>query len=634
MAMHRSSTTAKTAALYLLLSWTSTPLVQAFPDGPGAIAEARARIAANDARAAVRLLETALAGASGKDRAALLEPLRTAYAAAIRQAEAEGKRADAEVYRDDLEILNRKAVGARSRPATPVRASEPRKESAPEKEPAPAPPLPVEKPAPAPPITPEKEPIRPLLDPAPSEQTPPASESTSSKEPAVPPTASRDEPAPKERGQAESRLKLLAQSEEPATDQPRSSDPATTTPVLSTEEADAAFVAGDYDKAGRIYAELYRNKALPPDRRDHWGYCRSRDVVRRINAKPASATDWAAIDQEIQSIQQLCPESWFAEYLRNRASERNVAGKTRPGSNKLVVRGNSPDEQSKPAPQPPPSAPTPAPSLTKAPTPERAPAPKPESGTLQTVNFTIKYSDRELAERVAKAAEEARETQIRRWSDPSKPIPVWTSKCEIHLYPNSETFGRETGQRPESAGFSAMSMSEGKVVARRINLRGDHPNVVRAVLPHEVTHVVLADLFPDKQIPRWADEGIAVLAEPAKEQALRASDLDEPLAAGKLFAPHDLFRMDYPENEAWALYYAQSVSMTRFLVEAGTPVQFIRFVRESQTTGAEAALRSVYKVSSFDELQKRWLAYARENASSTLTASSEKSEKVPSEARR
>ena len=50
----------------------------------------------------------------------------------------------------------------------------------------------------------------------------------------------------------------------------------------------------------------------------------------------------------------------------------------------------------------------------------------------------------------------------------------------------------------------------------RTNLRADHPQVLTAILPHEVTHVVLADLFTTQQIPRWADEGMAVLAEPRR----------------------------------------------------------------------------------------------------------------------
>ena len=32
-------------------------------------------------------------------------------------------------------------------------------------------------------------------------------------------------------------------------------------------------------------------------------------------------------------------------------------------------------------------------------------------------------------------------------------------------------------------------------------------------LGHELTHVLLADLFPNQTLPRWLDEGIAILAD-------------------------------------------------------------------------------------------------------------------------
>ena len=111
------------------------------------------------------------------------------------------------------------------------------------------------------------------------------------------------------------------------------------------------------------------------------------------------------------------------------------------------------------------------------------------------------------------------------------------------------------------------------------------------MLPHEVTHVILADLFPTQQIPRWADEGIAVLSEPTTEQRLRAADLDEPLSSGTLFKVESLMAMDYPDGRYWGLYYAQSVSLTRFLVEQGTPAQFIQFVQGAQRRPPESELR-------------------------------------------
>ena len=136
-----------------------------------------------------------------------------------------------------------------------------------------------------------------------------------------------------------------------------------------------------------------------------------------------------------------------------------------------------------------------------------------------------------------------------------------------------------------------MMCNGNRVVARRINLRADHPQLLTAILPHEVTHVVLADLFTVQQIPRWADEGIAVLAEPHAEQQLRAAELQEPLEAGRVFDLGKLMAMDYPDAKDWSLYYAQSVSLTRFLVEQGPPEQFVQFVRNSQRDGIEGALR-------------------------------------------
>src|SRR3954470_18043009 len=177
-----------------------------------------------------------------------------------------------------------------------------------------------------------------------------------------------------------------------------------------------------------------------------------------------------------------------------------------------------------------------------------------------------------------------------------------------------------TGQPEQSPGFSTMGMNGGQIIARRINLRVDHPNLLKAILPHEITHVVLADLFPNQQIPRWADEGMAVLAEPPSEQHLRASDLDDPLASGQLFKLEQLMAMDYPDGKFWGLYYAQSVSLTRFLVEQGTPAQFVKFVQGAQQNGLEAELKRVYQIEGLPDLQQRWLAYARTHTSEATAA--------------
>ncbi len=233
----------------------------------------------------------------------------------------------------------------------------------------------------------------------------------------------------------------------------------------------------------------------------------------------------------------------------------------------------------------------------------------------ETPNFLIFHADSALAESAAGVAESVRTAQAKRWGS-SAVQEAWTTRCEIYLYPNGKAFAKATGQPEASPGFSIIESDRKQITTRKVHLRADQPRLVEAVLPHEVTHVVVADLFTVQQIPRWADEGIAVLAEPESEQKLRAADLQESLSSGQVFELRQLMSTDTPKAKDWSLYYAQSVSLTRFLVEQGTPAQLIQFVRESGRKGAEAALREVYRIGGFEELQKQWQSYAHQQLAS------------------
>jgi hypothetical protein len=156
-----------------------------------------------------------------------------------------------------------------------------------------------------------------------------------------------------------------------------------------------------------------------------------------------------------------------------------------------------------------------------------------------------------------------------------------------------------------------------------VKLRVDYPKMLDAVVPHEVTHVVLADLFPSRQIPRWADEGMAVLSEPPAEQALRVRDLADPLDKDVLFRLDALMTSDYPGGTYWALYYAQSVSLTRYLSELGTPPQFVRFVRATQGSNIDTALRQTYKIDGVADLEARWKAHARASLNPATASAAE-----------
>ena len=113
----------------------------------------------------------------------------------------------------------------------------------------------------------------------------------------------------------------------------------------------------------------------------------------------------------------------------------------------------------------------------------------------------------------------------------------------------SERKGVRRGNRPTRilARFLDDREQRKAVTTRKVLLRADHPQLVEAILPHEVTHVVVADLFTAQQIPRWADEGIAVLAEPESEQNLRAADLRESLSSRPGFRLAQLMSIERPK---------------------------------------------------------------------------------------
>lgn len=411
--------------------------------------------------------------------------------------------------------------------------------------------------------------------------------------------------------------------------------PATSSTQGELTQADAAFRQRNYAGAGRLYSKLAEADELPENRKGVWAYCRRFQVVQRINAHPTTADEWQAIATEIEQIRQIAGKHWYDEYLMSLVKERSKGASTRPRQapaaepqakagpratsdpalSKVAVRGQSPAA--------PPSASTRLAAagprdrtLPAEANPAGAPLASPTLNrwqVLDTANFRIFHTDPALARQVGEVAEATRSAQLRRWSG-SESNTRWVPVCEVFLYPNAAIFSQQTGQPPDSPGFSTSGLMAGRVTARRVNLRTDHPKLVAAILPHEVTHIVLAELFPEQQIPRWADEGMAVLAEPSDEQQHRAADLHAPLRGGKIFSVDQLMVMDYPEGQHWPLYYAQSISLTKYLVELDSPVRFVEFVRDAQKHGFEPALQRHYQISSYRDLQERWLVYAQQSS--------------------
>jgi hypothetical protein len=228
----------------------------------------------------------------------------------------------------------------------------------------------------------------------------------------------------------------------------------------------------------------------------------------------------------------------------------------------------------------------------------------------ETENFRIFHKqDEAFAERVAAVAERTRLEMSRKWF--GSEAPIWTPRCELIVYPTGDEYRNMTGTRPfDSPGHAHINSdkdNEARIVARWLHMRLDIPNMLETVLPHEATHVVLAGRFGAFKVPRWADEGIAVLSEPAYKIQQHRQNLLRCRQEGTLYGLKQLMMMyDYPtEPQRVGAFYAQSVALVDFLSRQRGPVVFTSFVRDGLRDGYDAALQRHYGMG-FVQLQEMW----------------------------
>jgi hypothetical protein len=188
------------------------------------------------------------------------------------------------------------------------------------------------------------------------------------------------------------------------------------------------------------------------------------------------------------------------------------------------------------------------------------------------------------------------------------PTP-WIPKCDIVLHPTDEAYLREVGSGGRNtAASSLVDRQQGRIVLRRIDIRSTQSNWQMAALGHELTHVVLADRFEGRSLPRWIDEGMAILADPDEKQLRHRNDLKKAIAARAEFRVLELVTLaDYPAAQRWGTFYGQSASLVQFLVDQAGPEQFVGFVEVALDRGYDQGLRQVYHFGIAD-LERRWHA--------------------------
>jgi RNA polymerase sigma factor (sigma-70 family) len=240
----------------------------------------------------------------------------------------------------------------------------------------------------------------------------------------------------------------------------------------------------------------------------------------------------------------------------------------------------------------------PEPAAEVRPLPPVAAVAPPDASSIsnRTLNFVVEAPTRRIAQLVAEAAERHRKAAALLWL--GKELPAWPEPCPIKVTINLGGAG----------GATCFSFDNGKVTRQSMHLEGALDRILTGCLPHEITHTVLAHHF-GSPVPRWADEGAALLAEDEEEQQrhemLTRKLLDTP---GKAIALRRLLPMrDFP-TEVMALY-AEGYSLTHFLVEKKGRRTFLAFVKQGNRDDWDSAVRDHYDFRSVEELEEAWLAH-------------------------
>jgi hypothetical protein len=220
----------------------------------------------------------------------------------------------------------------------------------------------------------------------------------------------------------------------------------------------------------------------------------------------------------------------------------------------------------------------------------------------RSTNFIIEAPTEETAKQLAETAEAARKDLALKWL--GKELPPFAEPCPI----------RVTLQDAAPGGATSIAFDRGQVLSRDMHVEGALERVRVGVLPHEITHVLFAEFFR-RPIPRWADEGGAVLGEDKGTQQIYLERMRNILGLrpDRAIPLRRLFPMtDYPSD--LMVLYAEGTTVSQFLVEAGGRKEFLDFVSDGMDGDWDKAVKDHYGWKDVDELEEKWRASLRKSA--------------------
>ena len=346
-----------------------------------------------------------------------------------------------------------------------------------------------------------------------------------------------------------------------------------------------------FDLAAQLYAAAFANKVeMNPDQLTAWAYCRVRVAGDHLNRSGMTGAAAAELVTEIEDALKLAPNN---AGLQKVGQELLLAAKQKAGGAVAPVASANP--------------------FTGGRTPTAPAAATSDWEVIETASFRVRHrGNRAVAEAVARAAEEKRTEIFTRWSGP--PGGAWEPKCDIHLHPTAETFTASTRQPAAATGHAVVSLDGGRPVSRRVDLRAEDTTVAHDALPRELTHIIVTDLFPTQSPPRWAIEGMAVLAASPGEVDRYLRTAVKCHRGGELIQLATMLTLAEPPAERVTGFYVGSVSLVEFLTRWKGEKAFTTFLRDSQRYGMGSAMKRQYGVGDAQQLEDVWIRGALSSA--------------------
>lgn len=212
-----------------------------------------------------------------------------------------------------------------------------------------------------------------------------------------------------------------------------------------------------------------------------------------------------------------------------------------------------------------------------------------------TPNFIIHCQDPQLARELGEAAEKYRKELAQLWL--GRTLPDWSRPCPVtvHMGPNLGAGGATT-----------FVFDRGEVYGWKMTIQGSRERLLDSVLPHEITHMILASHFR-QPLPRWADEGAATTVEHISEREKHRRMLLEFLRTRRGIPFRHMFAMEEYPQDIMPLY-AQGYTLAEFLIQQGGHRKFIQFLEDGlKDNNWDAALARHYPYQDLGRLQLSWV---------------------------